>query len=264
MLRYNAVMDKPLSYPLYKTLQTSFTLAYTHFKLRTERSVLGMFWYALEPLMVFGVLLLITQVVAINHPHYSAYLFLGLIIFHFFSSATNHAAHAILQNRELIKWVTLRIEIFPLAHVLQFVISHAVEVLLFAGVLVLSGLSITWLLFYPLIFIPFALFTLGIALCLSVATVFTSDIANAWRILVSRLLWLGTPIFYVLNEGTLLWTLNQYNPLFYFITLARTVLIDHQMPTTHLLGSAVLWGVGVFTLGLIVFIRFQSQLAERI
>ena len=258
------MLRKLRSYPMTRTVLTSLVVARMQFKLRTEGSVLGVFWYVLEPLLVFGVLLLISQIISIDHPHYAPYLFLGLIMYNLFVQATSGAATAIITHRESIKWTKVSSEIFPLAQVLQFCLSHLVELALLLIIILFSGLSPTGLLLYPLIFLPFGLFIIGVSLLLCVATVYTRDVVNAWRILTGRLLWLGTPIFYVLTEGSWLWYLNQFNPLYYFLTLARTITVDQTLPSFSLVAITLTISIAVFLVGLYTFIRYKPLLADQL
>lgn len=255
---------KHTAYPLAFVLRTSLTLAYTNFKLRNERSYLGIFWYLLEPLFVFGILMMIRGTLGISVEHYALYVFLGLIMFNFFAGATNHASKAIIENAEFIKWLKIRFEIFPIAHTVQFLLSHIFELGIFFLLLIYFNVFSISVLWYVPIFFFFFLFTVGISLILATLSVFTTDLSNAWRILISRLLWLGTPIFYTLTEGSILHTINSLNPLYYFITVARDLIVYNQTPDSSALLGMILFGIVSFGAGIYIFIHQKSTIPERI
>ena len=74
---------------LKKFIELSFALAKAQFKLRNEGSYLGIFWYILNPIFIFSLLLLIFSTrVGQGIPHYPLYLLLGIIMFNFFQTAT--------------------------------------------------------------------------------------------------------------------------------------------------------------------------------
>ena len=82
----------------------SLVLAWTDFKTRNEGSYLGVFWYLLNPLLMFGLLLIIFgQSLGQTIPLYPAYLLLGLITFNFFQQITNESVGVILANGNLLK-----------------------------------------------------------------------------------------------------------------------------------------------------------------
>jgi ABC-type polysaccharide/polyol phosphate export permease len=76
----------------------SWALALARFKLRIAGRYLGIFWYVLEPLAFFIILLsLQVNVGAGSIPHYSAYLLLGLIMTNFFIGTTGSGKSTLLK-----------------------------------------------------------------------------------------------------------------------------------------------------------------------
>jgi ABC-type polysaccharide/polyol phosphate export permease len=59
---------------------------------RYKRSVLGIFWTMLNPLLMMIVLTIVYQRIFQSHiPHYATYTLAGLICWHFFSQTTGNA-----------------------------------------------------------------------------------------------------------------------------------------------------------------------------
>jgi len=76
-------------YKLKSILGLSLSLAKSYFKSRNEGSYLGIFWYLLNPLAFFVIIMLMSQVInAKPEKDYPLYLFLGLIMFNFFLNST--------------------------------------------------------------------------------------------------------------------------------------------------------------------------------
>jgi ABC-type polysaccharide/polyol phosphate export permease len=241
---------------------TSLAVAVTNFKQKHEDSLLGILWYLLEPLFVFAVLLLIRKALDIQTPFYPLYLFLGLIMFNFFAHTTGAAARSLLSNGGLIAWINIRLEIFPLAVVIQHLFSHLFEVLILIGVVLWVGAPIQSILFYPIALLPLIFFTLGISMALSILTVIMRDIGNVWRVVIGRVVWLATPIFYTVSEGTQLYALNQWNPLYHFMEFGRSLLVYGRIPELH--SFLITYLVGILSLlgGWLIFRSLKHRAPE--
>ena len=109
-------------------LGLSLSLAKANFKLRNEGSYLGIFWYLLEPLLMFAIILLITKNLgATNILDYPIYLLIGLIMFNFFNRVTILSTDAIKDNADFIKSIRINQESLIISNVLQFTFSHIFE-----------------------------------------------------------------------------------------------------------------------------------------
>src|SRR4030042_3140482 len=86
-------------------LDLSLEIAKSSFKLRNEGSYLGIFWYLLNPLLLFLLLLLVfSDRLGNSIPSYPLYLLLGIVIFNFFQQATTESTKIIVRDYgELIK-----------------------------------------------------------------------------------------------------------------------------------------------------------------
>lgn len=237
-------------------------LANAKFRQRIAGKYLGIFWYILEPLAFFLILLFLQANIGANAiPRYPAYLLLGIIMLNFFLSSTGSALASMRENKNLIQSVNIRTQALPLATVIQFCYSHFFEFLLFIVVVVLMrnfSWSIVW---YPVIFLFYALFILGCSYILATVGVFIEDFNNIWNVL-SRLLWLGTPLFYVLSPGSLLYDANRVNPLYYFLTAARDVVVYDAVPGAGLVVLLLAISLGTLAVGFLIFTRYRRRFAE--
>lgn len=243
-------------------MRLSWALALARFKLRIAGRYLGIFWYILEPLAFFLILLsLQINVGAASIPHYPAYLLLGLIMTNFFIGTTGSAVGSVRENRSLIQSISIPQEVLPISTVIQFCFSHGIEVIFLVVALLYYGLfswSIAW---YLPIFAVYAVFVLGLSFLISALGVFIEDLNNIWAV-GSRLLWLGTPIFYALVPGTLLSRANGFNPLYHFITFARTVVVYDSLPKLSSMIGIILLAVLTLILGIMVFSKTKKRFGE--
>ena len=252
---------KPIG-ALESTVRLGLALARVRFKQRIAGRYLGILWYVLEPLAFFLILFFLqVDIGAGGIPHYPAYLLLGLIMLNFFLGSTGSAVNSMRESKNLIQSVNIRTEALPLSIVIQFCYSHAFEFLLFLGALFVFGdfsWSAAW---YPLIFFVYVVFVLGCSYILATIGVFIEDFGNIWNVL-SRLIWLGTPVFYVLTPGNLLSDANRLNPLYYFLSVARDAVVYGVMPSPALLVFLPLGSLAVLGAGLALFMRYRRRFGE--
>ena len=249
---------------LKKMWALGWSLAKTNFKLRNEGSYLGLLWYILHPLFLFLILMFVFgKNLGTGIESYPIYLLLGLIMYNFFSGATGQATKIIMENAGFIKSIKLSYVSFVLSSILQFIFSHIFEIIVFTVFLLFYNMPLRFLVFYPFIFALFCIFIFGVSMILATLGVYVNDLDNVWSVLLS-LVWFSTPIFYAVNfEGFRLHYLI-FNPVYYFITIARDVVIYGRMPQNWVILGVIAYSVLFLVIGFIVFNKFKSKIAERL
>ena len=240
------------------------------FKIKYKRSVLGVLWSILYPLLMMIVMALVfSNMFRFNMEgtNYLVYLMSGLVIFNYFSEATNSAMLSITGNASLINKVYIPKYIFPVAKCIFVAINFVLSLIPLLLIILLSGnaaegtkcyLNVYYLLL-PYIYLCMFMFVVGVGYILSTIAVFLRDMIYIWGILITILNYF-TPIFYsisILPE----WLQKVFvlNPLYQFINATRDIFLYSQMPTwTNLLGC-LLSGVVVLIIGLFVFRKEQNK-----
>jgi lipopolysaccharide transport system permease protein len=243
-------------------LGLSFQLAKASFKMKNEGSYLGILWYLLEPLALFVIFMLI-RIGNSDVPFFALYLFIGLIMFNFFTKTTVEAVETIETNSEMIKSLKINKEVFVVSAVLKSVFSHFFEIVAFLAFMIYFGAPLLNILWYPLVLLVFLVFTLGVCFFVATIGVYVSDFSNVWSI-ITRVLFFGTPIFYVIADFNGLAKIEYLNPLYYFITIARELVIYGRIPETLLLGGACLFSLLAFLIGFTVFELNKKKFAESV
>ena len=243
----------------------SFVLAKAEFKLRNEGSYLGIIWYLLNPILMFGVLFFVfNDRLGNGIPYYPVYLLLGIIMFNFFQNTTIESVSSILKDsRWLIKSINFPREALVVSIVFKNLFSHFFEVLFFLLIVVFLKMALLPALCYFLILFLLCLFITGCSLLLASLTVYFVDLEGIW-LFVSRLLWLGTPIFYAIEGQTKLYYVNLFNPMYYFLTLARSVVIFSKIPDGIILVGAIFYALLFFIVGMVAFNILKNKFAESI
>ena len=231
------------------------------FKTKYKRSVLGMFWSFLNPLLTMAVQYVVfSSLFRFDVPHYQAYLIIGIVFFNFFSEATNMALGSIVGNASLITKVYVPKYIYPLTRVLSSLVNLVISLIPLLLVTLVSGITPTKAyLLVPFPLVCLAVFSLGIGLLLSALMVFFRDVQFLWGVL--SMIWMYlTPIFYPVsilpaNVSRVL----DVNPLYYFITFARTCFIDGTSPEPIVYFQCMMMALITLLIGALVFRKTQDR-----
>lgn len=254
----------PLNEKVKKIWQISWSMAKADFRLRNEDTYLGIIWYLLNPLLIFGLLLfLFAHQLGVTIQNYPAYLLLGIIMFNFFQNTTTEATTVIISNAGLIKAINFPREILVLGIILKNLFSHFFEVFIFLVFFGFSGILRWEIIFYPVILILFGLFTIGFSFFLSSLTIYFADLGNIW-LFASRLIWLTTPIFYSVAFQPKLLFINLFNPIYFYITFARDVIIYSQWPPIWLIAGTLFYTLLSLIIGFLVFNKLKKNFAEMV
>jgi lipopolysaccharide transport system permease protein len=244
--------------------ELSFILAKIGFVLRNEGTWLGIFWYILAPILTFLLLFVIFfDRLGKQIPDYAVYLFLGIILFNFFQKITSESIAIIRFNSGIIKSMNFSRESLVGSVILKALFSHVFEIVLLSLFLIYFKIPLIGLIFYPLILILLLIFSFGISLILSSLGIYFFDLGNVWEF-ASKLIWFGTPIFYSIRGQTTLFHINLFNPMYYFITITREILIYNALPELWMIGITLFYSLTSLLIGLFVFNKLKIKFAELI
>lgn len=231
------------------------------FKAKYKRSILGVFWSFLNPLLTMMVQYIVfSNLFRFDIPYYPVYLLSGIIIFNYFSEACGMALTSIIGNASLITKVYVPKYIYPLTRILSSLVNLLISMIPLLLVVLLSGLVPTKAyLLIPFILICLAVFCLGLGMLLAAAMVFFRDIQFLWGVLTMIWMYL-TPIFYPesILPQEVAWVL-EVNPLYYFITFLRSCVIDGISPEPFMYVQCFLMALGSLLIGALVFKKSQDK-----
>lgn len=209
------------------------------FKKKYKRTVLGMAWSLLSPLLMLLVMRLVfTQFFGATMEHYTTYLFCGNLIFACFSESTALGMTSLLENADIFSKVNVPKYLFLLSKNIQGLINFGLTLCVFFLFCVLDDITFTWkliLLLYPSCCL--ILFNIGMGLILSALFMFFRDIQYLWSVFTQLLMYISA-IFYTIDQYTYtIQCLFLLNPIYLFIRYFRKIVIDATIPTVwfHLL-----------------------------
>lgn len=235
-------------------LSLLWELTKANLKVQNENSYLGILWYLLGPLLLFGILLVVfSGRLGARVEHYPLYLLLGIVLWNFFATATGRAMSVLQSNAGLLKTLPVKKELLVLSVVLTALVSHIFELMVYAAISLWFGVVPTGYLVFALVLLLSVTFTVGISFFLAGVFVHFRDVGQIWSI-ISRVWWFATPIFYVLTPTGPGRVVSQYNPLYLVITLGRDTLIYSKPVDTVYLGLLALYAVVSLIVGYAVFV----------
>ena len=240
------------------------------FKVKYKRSVLGVVWSLLYPILMMAVMAIVFSQMfkfKVEGINYLVYLMTGLVMFNYFSEASNAAMVSVVDNFLLINKVYIPKYVFPLSKCMFVGINFLLSLIPWLIIIALSYFGLgeytchfnLYYLLLPYIFFCFFIFTVGVGLFLSCVSVFLRDVFYIYGIVLTIWNYL-TPVFYSIEIlPTSLQFLMNFNPLYQFLNTTRTIVVYGQAPSILTLGIIGLLGLGSLVIGSFIFRKNQDK-----
>lgn len=233
------------------------------FKIKYKRSVLGIVWSVLYPLLTMLVLAAVFSNIfrpGMEGVNYLVYLLSGLVLFNFFSAATNSAMSSIVANFPLINKIYIPKYIFPLSKCLFETINFALTLIPLYLVIICTGTELNvYHLLLPFVYICLLLFSIGMGFFLSAVSVFLRDMFYIYGIIITLWTYI-TPIMYnitIIPETYRL--LFKLNPLYQYVTFAREIILYNRCPSLANFAWCAIWSIVMLLIGSLVFKKNQDK-----
>ena len=215
------------------------------FKKKYKRTILGMGWSMLSPLLMLLVMKIVfEQFFGMKMNHYTTYLFCGILTFNWFSESTNGGMRCLFGNSGIFTKVNVPKYLFLFSINVQVLLNFALTLLVFFAFCAIDHVPFTWRFFclvYPVM--TMLLFNLGIGMVLSALFIFFRDIDYLWSVALQLIMY-GSAIFYTVdNFPPKVLLVFSLNPVYRHVAYFREVVLSGAIPSigTHLtlLGFAV-------------------------
>ncbi len=243
------------------------------FKIKYKRSVLGVFWSFLNPLLMMSVQYVVFSYllnVRGDVPHYAVYLLCGIVIWSGFNDCVSQAMRSIIGNAPLITKVYVPKYIYPMTKVFSAFVNVLLSMIPLLLLTIVYGLFQTPVLMLTnaVLLLPFGLlmllvFCMGMGFLLSSLMVFFHDVEFLWSV-VSSIWMYATPIIYSLSmfeDKGADWfiKLEQANPMYHYIQFIRTVILEGTCPEPLEFLFCAGFAVIMFFVGFLVFKKTEDR-----
>ena len=232
-------------------------------KVRYKRSVLGIVWTMLSPLLNMVVLTLVfSTILKQSLANYAIFYMTGQIFWNFFSSATGYAAAQTEDANEIAKRIFVPRSVFVVSSVgvaLVNLVLSMVPLLLILVVLRFPFHATWW--FVPIAILLGMGFATGVGFLIFTLASRFSDIREMYMVVLNTLFFL-TPIVYApaivpSKYRVILWV----NPHFYLIHTFRDPIYEGILPSGYILAISVAVTVVALVVGWVYFCRNVNEYA---
>lgn len=239
---------------LYQLVRRDFLAKY-------KRSVLGVLWSILNPLLTMVVMTIVFSFVfRYEIPNFPVYLLSGQIIFTMFSEITNLCMSSVIGGAALMKKVNVPKYIFPLSRALSSLVNFVFSFLALIIVMLITRAPFSVSMLYAVVPVFYVFtFSTGVGFLLSAAAVFFRDITYLYGIFLTAVMYF-TPLFYPISiiPDHFRWIIS-LNPLYHFVECFRTCAIYGAVPSLWQNVVCLTLAVLALGMGLYVFHKKQDQ-----
>lgn len=231
------------------------------FKQKYKRTILGMAWSVLSPLLTLLVMTLVfSHFFGRGMEHYTIYLFCGNLVFSFFNESTTQGMGSLLSNAPIFTKVNVPKYLFLFSRNIQTLINFALTLCVFFFFCILDHVAFTWkfiLLLYPIFLL--LLFNIGVGMILSALFVFFRDIQYLWGVF-SMLLMYMSAIFYTVDTFPVkIQKLFLLNPVYTFIKYFRCIVLDSTIPSFQFHSLLFIYTALALGIGSLIYKKYNTK-----
>ncbi|MFN8525895.1 MAG: ABC transporter permease [Chloroflexota bacterium] len=235
-------------------------------KTRYKRSVLGVAWTMLNPLMIMLILTAVfSSVFRITVEHYAVYFLSAVLLWNFFSQTAVAIANEIVWGGSLLTRIYVPPGVFAASALGAGLVNIVLSLVPLAIVMLITGVPLSpALIFLPLAALATAMFAVGVGLLISRLAIVFSDVLDMFQILL--LAWMYcTPIMYPLSiiDAEYRW-LMFLNPMYYMVEMWRQPVYSGLVPSASVMLTGLGLGVGTLVLGWWYFTGAVDEIAYRV
>ncbi|MCQ2457154.1 MAG: ABC transporter permease [Clostridia bacterium] len=225
------------------------------FKQKYKRTVLGMGWSILSPLLILLVMRLIfTRFFGRDMPFYTTYLFAGNLMFNFFKESTSGGMTALRGNSAIFTKINVPKYLFLLSKNVSSVFNFLLSMVVFFVFAAIDGVTFKpscLMIFYPIC--TLTVFNIGFGMILSAMHVFFQDTKYLYDIFVRLLLYMSAIFYDVSAYPEQVQRLFLLNPVYVNIKYVRVIVINGTVPSLMYHGLLLLYALIALGIGALIY-----------
>ncbi|MBR3354021.1 MAG: ABC transporter permease [Oscillospiraceae bacterium] len=232
------------------------------YKVKYRRSVFGILWSMLNPIMMMIILnAVFSRVFRADIENFPVYLLTGQLVFSFFNEASSSAIFSVVEASALIKKIYVPKYVFPLERVLFGFVNMVFSLSALIILMIVQKVKVTVVtLLFPVPLIALFLFTCGWSFLISALCVYFRDLKHLYSVLMTAWMYI-TPIMYPIEylSGSWVYKIVMLNPLTWYVQYFRQIVMYHTLPTLEM--NLVCFGEGILMMiiGLLSFRKLQDK-----
>ena len=231
------------------------------FKEKYKRSILGLGWSILSPLLTLLVMKLIfTEFFGKDMPHDTIYLFSGNLVLAYYKESTKNGMSSLVKNANIFTKINVPKYMFLLSKNVSALVNFGLTLVVYFMFCALDGIHFHFrmlLLLYPIL--GLLMMNIGIGLILSALFVFFRDIRYLYEVFLTLITYVSA-VFYSVDKfspsGQRLFLLN---PVYVFIKYFRCIVIDGKIPSLEYHALCAFYAVIFLVIGGYVYKKLNHQ-----
>ena len=232
------------------------------YKVKYRRSVFGILWSMLNPIMMMIILnAVFSRVFRADIENFPVYLLTGQLVFSFFNEASSSAIFSVVEASALIKKIYVPKYVFPLERVLFGFVNMVFSLSALIILMIVQKVKVTVVtLLFPVPLIALFPFTCGWSFLISALCVYFRDLKHLYSVLMTAWMYI-TPIMYPIEylSGSWVYKIVMLNPLTWYVQYFRQIVMYHTLPTLEM--NLVCFGEGILMMiiGLLSFRKLHDK-----
>ena len=247
------------------------TMAWRDIAVRYKQTALGIVWAIFQPFITMIVFTFIFNRIASissgDNTPYPVFLYVGLLLWQYYSGTLTNASNSMISNASLIQKVYFPRLIVPATAATTGLVDLAISAVILIGMMIYYGVMphLVGILILPLLLACAVLSALGMGLLLASLNIKYRDVRFALPFFIQIMMYV-TPVIYPVKmldnypmvKGLMLWL----NPISGVITNARAGLLGQGAVDFGVLGISLLMSVVYFVVGLYYFRSTERYFAD--
>ena len=231
------------------------------FKKKYKRTVLGVLWSVLAPLLNVLVLMLVfVNFFGKSQEHFIIYIFCGTMVMSFYTETTQGCMRALMANAAIFTKINVPKVLFLLSKAFQSFINFLLTFAVFLAFCAGDGIRFGWhflTMAYPIVWL--LVMSLGVGMILSALFVFFRDVEYLYSIFLTLLGYVSA-VFYPVTMLPERWHFLFYtNPVYVYIAYFRAVTIDGAVPPWWLHLLCAVYALTFLGLGCVIYKKCNHE-----
>ncbi len=229
-------------------------------KIKYRRSVLGILWSFLDPLLSMIVLTIVFSTLFHRIPNYPIYYLTGLLAFQLFSDGSKTAMKSLVGSSGIWKTIYVPKFLYVLSAVLSNFVTYLLSLLVLFVIMLVLGVKFTiYIVFASLPILALIIMTIGAGLIMATFNVFFRDMEYLYNVFIMMLMY-GMPIFYPADIVPASFRIIQdFNPLYQLIVCLRDCFLYGQMYPISTLIFGTVCAFLLLIIGMLLLYKYQDR-----
>ncbi len=225
------------------------------FKQKYKRTMLGMGWSLVSPLLQLLVMRLVfTRFFGETMAHYTTYLFAGNLFFSYYREATTGGMNALMSNASIFSKINVPKYLFLLSKNVSAIINFGITLVVFFVFAAIDRVPFRWSMLaivYPIACMT--IMNLGIGMILSALYIFFRDIQYLYDVFTMLLMYMSAIFYTVETYPVKMQRLFLVNPVYCVIKYVRVIMLEGHLPSLNMHLLILGYAVVLLLIGCLVY-----------